>query len=69
MTPRSFASKKELEKEKKIFNELRMTSHWAHKVKLFPKIPRTYGKEIKEISNIDMDMVSKYISEEGLKLI
>lgn len=69
MTPRSFASKKELEKRKKIFNELRMTSHWAHKVKLFPKIPRTYGKEIKEISNIDMDMVSKYISEDGLKLI
>lgn len=69
MTPRNFASKKELEKRKKVFSELRMTSHWPHKVRLFPKIPQTYGKKIKEISNIDMDMVSKYISEDGLKLI
>jgi len=60
---------KELEKRKKVFSELRMTSHWPHKVRLFPKIPQTYGKKIKEISNIDMDMVSKYISEDGLKLI
>ena len=42
MTPRNFASKKEL--EKKVFSELRMTSHWSHKVKLFPKIPQPYGK-------------------------
>ena len=69
MTPRSFANKKELEKRKKIFNELRMTSHWPHKVKLFPKIPRTYGNEIKEISDITTDMVSSYITQEGLKLI
>ena len=69
MKPISFSSKKELDKRKKLFSELRMTSHWPHKVRLFPKIPQTYGKKIKEISNIDMDMVSKYISEDGLKLI
>ena len=69
MTPRNFANKKELEKRKKIFNELRMTSHWPHKVKLFPKIPRTYGNEIKEINDITIDMVSSYITQEGLKLI
>jgi hypothetical protein len=69
MTPRNLANKKELDKRKKAFNELRMTSHWPHKVRLFPKIPQTYGKKIKEISNIDMDMISKYISEDGLKLI
>ena len=69
MTPRSFASKKDLEKRKKIFNELRMTSHWPHKVKLFPKIPQTYGKEIKDIKDITIDIVSNYISDEGLKLV
>jgi hypothetical protein len=46
-----------------------MTSHWPHKVKLFPKYPQTYGKQIKDIANITSDMVSNYISTEGLKLI
>ena len=69
MTPRSFANKKELEKRKKAFSELRMTSHWPHKVRLFPKTPQTYGKKIKEISDITTDMVSTYITNEGLKLV
>ena len=69
MTPRRLATKKELEKRKKLFSELRMTSHWPHKVKLFPKYPQTYGKQIKDIANITSDMVSNYISTEGLKLI
>lgn len=46
MMPRSFASAKDLEKKKKIFNELRMTTHWPHKPKMFPKNPRTYGKSL-----------------------
>ena len=45
MTPRNLANKKELDKRKKAFNELRMTSHWPHKVRLFPKTPQTYGKK------------------------
>tara|TARA_B000000437_G_scaffold127501_1_gene92586 strand:+ start:7319 stop:8284 length:966 start_codon:yes stop_codon:yes gene_type:complete len=69
MTPRMLASKKDLEKRKKIFNELRMTTHWPHKVKLFPKQPRTYGKQILNIEDIDIEMVNKYITDIGLNLI
>jgi hypothetical protein len=69
MTPRTLASKKELEKRKKIFEDLRMTSHWAHKPRLFPKVPQTYGKKILDIADIDMDMVKGYVNEAGLKLI
>ena len=69
MTPRNKASIKDLEKRKKYFNELRMTTHWPHKVKLFPKNPRTYGKEIKNIKKLKIEEVKKYISEEGFKLI
>ena len=54
---------------KKIFEDLRMTSHWAHKPRLFPKVPQTYGKKILDIADIDMDMVKEYVSEAGLKLI
>lgn len=69
MTPRNLASKKELEKRKKAFYELRMTSHWPHKVKLFPKYPQTYGKQIKDIADITNEMVSNYITENGLNMI
>ena len=69
MTPRNLTSKKELEKRKKAFNELRMTSHWPHKVRLFPKFPQTYGKKIKNINNITNEIVSTYITDIGLKLI
>ena len=69
MTPRSLATKKELEKRKKLFSELRMTSHWPHKVRLFPKIPQTYGKQIKDIADITSEMVYNYITENGFKMI
>lgn len=69
MTPRTLASSKDLEKRKKIFEDLRMTSHWPHKPRLFPKVPQTYGKKILDIADIDMDMVKEYVNEAGLKLI
>jgi len=69
MTPRKLANKKDLEKRKKIFADLRMTSHWPHKPRLFPKVPQTYGKKILDIADIDMDMVKEYVNEAGLKLI
>lgn len=69
MTPRSMATKKNLEKRKKYFNDLRMTSHWSHKPKLFPKIPQTYGKKIQDIADITLDSVKEYLTEDGLKLI
>tara|TARA_B100000795_G_scaffold270042_1_gene262138 strand:- start:5299 stop:6264 length:966 start_codon:yes stop_codon:yes gene_type:complete len=69
MTPRILANQKELDKRKKAFNDLRMISHWPHKVRLLSKYPQTYGKKIKNIKDITFDIVSNYISENGLKLI
>jgi len=69
MSPRSLATSKDLEKRKKHFENLRMTSHWPHKPKLFPKIPQTYGKKIKDIEIITLDMVKTYVNEDGLKMI
>ena len=69
MVPRNFANKKSLDKRLKIFNELRMTSHWPNKPTLFSKFPRTYGKPLKEIKDITMEEVKTYINTDGLKLI
>ena len=57
--PRTFASEKQLIKKKKAFNELRMTSHWPTKVKLFGKKPQTYGKSIPEITPILSPQLTK----------
>ena len=56
MTPRSFSSEKELKKKKKAFINKRTTSHWPHKIWLFPKLPRTYGKKIGNINTINDDI-------------
>jgi hypothetical protein len=48
MTPRKLCSVANLKKKQKAFNELRMTTHWPHKPKLFGKKPQTYGKEFKQ---------------------
>lgn len=50
MTPRKRAKDKDIRKKQKAFNEMRMTSHWPHKIKLFPKLPRSYGKEMPEVN-------------------
>ena len=63
--PRSISTKKELEKKKKAFQELRMTSHWSVKSKLFPKNPRTYGGKLPIITPIERPVVN----ELGMKLI
>ena len=63
--PRQVATKKELEKRKKAFEEMRMTSHWPCKVKLFPKMPRTYGKELPKITCIEKPK----LEEIGYKLV
>ena len=69
MVPRKFANEKDLEKRKKIFNDLRMTSHWPNKPTLFSKYPRTYGKQMQNIKDIIIDDVKKYINEHGINLI
>ena len=65
MTPRSFSTEKELKKKKKAFRTKRTTSHWPHKIWLFPKLPRTYGKKIADINVIDDKL---QISDLGMKL-
>ena len=52
MTPRNRATKSMINKKQKAFNDLRMTSHWPHKPKLFPKNPRTYGEPLPNITDI-----------------
>jgi hypothetical protein len=64
MTPRSFATEKMLEKKRNAFNELRTTSHYPHKVKLFPKTPRTYGRELPNVQQISKPILNEF----GLKL-
>lgn len=62
--PRITATKANLKKKQKAFNELRMTSHWPNKPKLFSKNPRTYGKDILEITPIDHPV----LNDLGMKL-
>lgn len=58
--PRHHMTQKQLEKKKKAFNELRMTTHWPCKVTLFPKNPRTYGKQLPYISDITYPSLSEF---------
>ena len=55
--PRRIATESELKKKIKAFEEMRMTSHWPCKVKLFPKMPRTYGAEVKEITELPRPVI------------
>jgi len=46
MTPRNWATPKNIEKKQKTFNERRMTSHWPHIIKLEGKNPHMYGNPL-----------------------
>lgn len=59
MMPRKLATLKNLEKKRKAFEELRMTTHWPHTSKLFPKTPRTYGNSLPDIENIKKPILSE----------
>lgn len=51
-TPKNLLTAANRKKKVKAFNEMRMTSHWPHKVKLFPVMPRTYGQQLPQIPEI-----------------
>ena len=51
--PRRLCSDANLEKKKKAFEEMRITSHYANRATLFPKHPRTYGKPLPNIKQIE----------------
>ena len=48
-TPRSLIKQVNLKKKHKAFKELRSTTHWPHKVKLFPVNPWTHGQSLPPI--------------------
>lgn len=63
--PRHFATKKDLEKKKKAFNDLRTTNHYPCKIKLFSNLPRTYGGELPNITPIpppDLDDIGETLA-------
>lgn len=62
--PRALSSEKLINKKQNAFKELRMTTHWPCKSKLFPKTPRTYGNTLPEINIID----PPELNDLGLKL-
>ncbi|KAI6647346.1 hypothetical protein LOD99_12342 [Oopsacas minuta] len=59
MTPRRLADSVQLKKKRKAFTDLRTTSHWPHKISLFPKSPRTYGKALPTLKAISPPVVTK----------
>lgn len=58
MTPREYATEANIRKKIKAFQELRMTSHWPHKPKLFPINPRTYGAPLPNVTSIQPPILS-----------
>ncbi len=67
MVPRNFATQKQLDKRKLVFANNRMTTHYPHKVKMFPKFPQTYGKPILNIK--DLQNIQDNIDSNGIQLI
>lgn len=57
--PRNKATEASLRKKQKAFNELRGTSHWAHKPKLFAKKPRTYGGPLPIVTPINKPILTE----------
>lgn len=64
-TPRNKSTPKLLQKKIEAFNNLRTTSHWPHKPKLFPKTPRTYGMPLPNVTQIPKPTITPL----GLRLI
>jgi len=64
MLPRKLATEASLRKKQKAFNELRMTTHWPHKPKLFPVNPRTYGAPLPNVTQVEKPK----LTELGMKI-
>lgn len=56
--PRSHCTEKNLIKKQKAFENMRMTTHWPCKVKLFPVNPRTYGGPIYDVKKLPIPILS-----------
>ena len=66
MTPKKWCDEKNIKKRIKAFEELRMTSHWPHDVKLVGKNPQLYGMEM---PNIKLQEKLPELSDVGKKLV
>lgn len=56
--PKSHCDSKNLIKKQQAFNDLRLTSHWPNKVKLFPKFPNTYGGPMPIVDPIPLPILT-----------
>lgn len=66
MTPRKLATIAVLKKKQKAVEEMRTTSHWPHKPKLFGKYPRTYGNPLPDVP--ELPKIKDKLTPLGLKL-
>jgi len=64
-TPRIWATKSNLKKKIKAFEELRTCNHVPHNPKLFPVHPRTYGQALPNV----IDVEHPVLNELGKKLV
>jgi len=46
MTPRRWSTEAQINKKRETFNNMRMTSHWPHVIKLVGQNPHTYGSPL-----------------------
>ena len=58
LLPKDRFSEKIREKRKKIFQNMRVTSHWGDT--MFPKNPRTYGRELKDFNKPNIPILTNY---------
>ena len=63
--PRQTATPAAIKKRINAFETLRTTTHTPNKPKMFPKMPRTYGAELKHISPLDPPVLNNI----GKKLV
>ncbi len=63
--PRKLCNEKIINKRKKAFEGLRTTSHWITKIRLFPKTPKSYLKEMPEI----IEIKDPVLTDIGYKLV
>lgn len=59
MLPKSLATEAMLKKKRKALEELRTTSHWPVKIKLFAKYPRTYGQELRPLNTVEKPILTE----------
>ena len=59
MMPRKLATQANIDKKIKALNNLRTTTHWANRTKLFSKMPRTYGGAIPNVKQINPPVLTE----------